>query len=167
MASRLEVSVAELPLPLAETPEYTPVELQSIIKVRNVGIRVYGIKDHIRTPDLGVDAHDRFAGLNVQNLKIQGKVYTSLTLSDVLTDVLSGYIVWALGDLRGEDTGVVAREELGLRRGQVVILGGVVRDIQVTNVTSWDDRWRQHGESSEVPDSSESSHRKNSFTTYS
>lgn len=90
-----------------------------------------------RTPDLSVDTNDRLAGLNVEDLKVESKVYTGLTLSDILTNVLSGNVVWALGDLRGEDTGAVAGKESGLGRGEVVVLSGQVRDVQVRYITSY------------------------------
>lgn len=82
-----------------------------------------------RTPDFSVDTHNRFAGLNVQDLEIKSKGYTGLILGDVLTDILAGDVVRALSDLRGKDTRAVAGEQLGLGGGEVVVFGGQVRDV--------------------------------------
>lgn len=92
------------------------------------------------TPDLSVDTDDRLAGLNVEDLEVESEVDTGLTLGDILADVLSGNVVWTLGNLRGENTGAVAGEESGLRGGEIVVLCGQVRHIQVANITSYNER---------------------------
>lgn len=117
------------------------MELQSIIfhvvmSVRGWCIRWVSSRGQ-HTPDFSVDTDDRLAGLDVENLEVKSEVYTGLTLSDILANVLSGNVVWTLGDLRREDTRAVAGEERSLSGAEVIVLCGQVRDVQVRNITSY------------------------------
>lgn len=63
------------------------------------------------TPDLGVGAHDRFAGVDVEDLQVEGQSYTLLVFGHIFTDVFAGDPVWALCHLGGEDARGIAGEE--------------------------------------------------------
>lgn len=62
-------------------------------------------------PHFEIDAWDRVASVDVDDLVVKNDVDALLLFDDIATDILSADVVWALGDLRGQDARVVPRED--------------------------------------------------------
>lgn len=85
-------------------------------------LRVGG--DGGRTPEIDHAVYNGLAGGHVDDLDVDDHLDTLLVFNQVAADVLSAGVVWALGDLRAEDAGVIAGEDGGLRgEGRVVDIG--------------------------------------------
>ena len=84
----------------------------------------------ILTPEIDHAVDNRLAGGHVDDLEVDDHLDTLLVFDQVAADVLSAGVVWALGDLRAEDAGVVAREDGGLRGEWRIVDVGMMSGVQ-------------------------------------
>lgn len=85
-------------------------------------------------PDVDVETLNGLAGVDVDVLDVEVEVYACLVLFDVGADELTEDVVWAGGDLGGEDAGCVRGEY-----GGGVSVERVVEGIgHVAGCVSWD-----------------------------
>lgn len=112
---------------LLDTTEPSLVNVGLVRRVAIAGGNDTGVyTGRVAVPHLEVDIGHGFASVNVNDLVVNDRVDTLLVLGKLTADVLAADVVRALGDLGGQDAGVVATEE-GCRIGvEGVAHGGLV-----------------------------------------
>lgn len=83
------------------------VRAVTVSRSDNAGVDTGGVA----VPEVEVDVWNRLAGVDINDLDVDGHGHTLLRLGNVLTDEFTRDVVGSLSDFRDEDTAAVAFEE--------------------------------------------------------